>query len=121
MWEPHLTHKTNLVYVAVHDIESKTYADLIVSSWGHKFILIVYDIYSNNILAQPMKNRSDTEAIRAYSIIYDELTAKGLKPLFKTMDNEKSSALKIFMTAREMKFQLVPPRVHRQNIAERAM
>jgi hypothetical protein len=28
MWEPHLTHKTNLVYVAVHDIESKMYADL---------------------------------------------------------------------------------------------
>jgi hypothetical protein len=25
IWEPYLTHKTNLVYVAVHDIESKTY------------------------------------------------------------------------------------------------
>jgi hypothetical protein len=55
------------------------------------------------------------------TIIYDELTAKGLRPLFQTMDNEASTALKTFLTAREMKFQLVPPRVHRQNAAERAI
>jgi hypothetical protein len=126
MWEPHLTHNANLVYVAVHDMESKTYPDLTgtfpsVSSRGHKYILIVYDFDSNNILAQPMKNRSDTEAIRAYTIIYDELTAKGLKPLFQNMDNEASTALKTFLTALKMNFQLVPPHIHRQNAAERAI
>jgi hypothetical protein len=61
MWEPHLTHKTNLVYVTVHGIKIKTFADLTgrfpsVSSRGHTYILIVNDFDSNNILAQPMKN-----------------------------------------------------------------
>jgi hypothetical protein len=126
MWEPHLMHKTNLVYVAVHNIESKMYADLTgrfpsVSSRGHKYILIVYDFDSNNIMGQPIKNRSDTAAIRAYTMIYDELTAKSLKPLFQTMDNEASTVLNFFMTAREMKFQLVPHHVHMQNVAERAI
>jgi hypothetical protein len=68
-----------------------------------------------------MKNRSDTEAIRAYTIIYDELAAKGLKPLFQTIENEATTALKTFLRARKMKLQLVPPRVHRQNAAERAI
>jgi hypothetical protein len=97
--EPQIMHKTNLVYVAVYHIESKTYSDLAgsfpaVSSCGHKYIFIVYDFNSNNILAQPMKNRSDAEAIRAYTIIYDELTAKCLQLVFQTMDNEASTALK---------------------------
>jgi hypothetical protein len=126
MWEPHLMHKTNLVYVTVQEIEIKTYANLTghfksVSIREKKYILTVYDFVSNNILAQAMKNRSDTEAIRAYTIIYDELTTKGLKLLFQTMDNEASTALKTFLTAREMKFQLVPPHVNRQNAAERAI
>jgi hypothetical protein len=50
----------------------------------------------NNILAEPMKSRSDAEAIRAYTVLYDELTAKGLKPLFQTMDDEAYTALKKF-------------------------
>jgi hypothetical protein len=68
-----------------------------------------------------MKNRSDAEAIRAYSKIYDELTSKGLKPKFKTMDNEASTALKHFLHSKDIQFQLVPPHVHRQNAAERAI
>jgi hypothetical protein len=51
-------------------------------------------------------------------VLYNELTAKGLKPLFQTMDNEESSALKKIITSIEMKFQLVPPHIHIQNAAE---
>jgi hypothetical protein len=68
-----------------------------------------------------MKNRSDAEAIRSYSRIYDELTSKGLKPKFKKMDNEASAALKQFLHSKNIQFQLVPPHVHRQNAAERAI
>jgi hypothetical protein len=57
-----------------------------------------------------MKSRSDAEAIRAYIVLYDELTANGLKPIFQTMDKEASTALKIILTSREMKFQLVAER-----------
>jgi hypothetical protein len=68
-----------------------------------------------------MKNRSDAEAIRAYSKIYDEITSKGLKLKFQTMDNESSTALKQFLHSKDIQFQLVPPHVHRQNAAERAI
>jgi hypothetical protein len=68
-----------------------------------------------------MKNRSDAEASRAYSQIYDELTAKLLNLKFQTMDNEASTALKHFLHSKDIQFQLFPPHVHRQNAAERAI
>jgi hypothetical protein len=64
-----------------------------------------------------MKNRSDTEAIRAYTKIYEELTAKGLKPTFQTMDNEAFKALKQFLHSKDIHFQLEAPHFHRQNTA----
>jgi hypothetical protein len=79
----------------------------------------LYDFDTNNIFAEPIKSMSDAEAIRAYTVLYDELTVTGLKPLFQRMDHEASSALKTFLTSREMKFQLVPSRIHIQNAAER--
>jgi hypothetical protein len=82
---------------------------------------VLYDFDTNNILAEPMKSRSDAEAIRAYTVLYNKLTEEGLKTLFQTMDNEASSALKMFLTSREMTFQLLPPHIHRQNATERAI
>jgi hypothetical protein len=125
-YESHITGKTNLVYGAIHDVDGHTYTDLIsrfpkTSSRGYKYILVLFDYDGNSIQAEPMKNRSDAEANRAYSRIYDELTAKGLKPKFQTMDNEASTALKHFLHSKDIKFQLVPPHVHRQNAAERAI
>jgi hypothetical protein len=68
-----------------------------------------------------MKSRSDAEEIRAYKVLYNELTHKVLKPLFQTMDNETPAALNACIISREMKFQLVPPHIYRQNAAERAI
>jgi hypothetical protein len=120
-FEPHITKCMNVVYAAIHAIEGHTYTDLTgrfptTSSRGYKYILVLYDYDSNNIQAEPMKNRSDTEAIRADKRIYKELTAKGLKPPFQTMENEASKALKLFLPSNDIQFQLVPP-----HAAERAM
>jgi hypothetical protein len=82
---------------------------------------VLYDYDGNSIQAELMKNRSDTEAIRAYTRIYDDLTAKGLKPTFQTMDNEASKALKQFLHSKDIQFQLVAPHVHIQHAAERAI
>jgi hypothetical protein len=126
MSETHTKHKTNLIYAVVHNIEGHTYTYLTgrfpaVSSRGYKYILILYDFDMNNIMAEPMKNRSDAESIREYTVIYDELTSKGLKPLSQTMENEASTALKTFFMALQMKFQLILTHIHRQNAAERAI
>jgi hypothetical protein len=83
--------------------------------------VVLYDYDGNIIQAEPMKNRSDTEAIRAYTRIYDELTAKGLTLTFQKMDNEASQALKQFLQSKDIQFQLVPPHLHRKKAAERAI
>jgi hypothetical protein len=111
------------VYAAIHEFEGHTYTDLTggfpkTSSRGYKYILVLYDCGGISIQAEPMKNWSDMEAIRAYTRIYDELTAKGLKPTFQTMGNEASKALKQFLHSKDIHVQLVAPHVHRQNAAE---
>jgi hypothetical protein len=90
--EPHITKCTKIIYVAIHDIQWHTYTDLTgrfptVSSRGYTYILVLYDFDTNNLLAEQMKSKSDAEAIRSYTVIYNELTIKGLTPLFQTMDN----------------------------------
>jgi hypothetical protein len=121
-FEPHITQRTNVIYSAIRSIEGHTYTNITGrfptnSSRGYKYILVLYDCDGNSIQAEPMKNRSDAEAIRAYTKICDELTAKGLKPTFQTMDNEASKALKPFLHSKDIQFQLIPPHVHRQNAA----
>jgi hypothetical protein len=81
-YEPHITERTNVVNAAIHDIEGHTYKNLTgrfpkTTSRGYKYILVLYDYNGNSIQAEPIKNRSDAEAIQAYSIIYDELQQKG--------------------------------------------
>jgi hypothetical protein len=99
--EPHIMERTNLMCAAIYDNEGHIYVDLTgrfpsILSRGYKYILVLQGFDTNNILAEPMKNRSDSEAIRANTVMYDELTSKGLKSLFQTMDNEASKALKTF-------------------------
>jgi hypothetical protein len=68
-----------------------------------------------------MKSRSASEWVKAYDTIHQELTGKGFKPKLQTLDNEASAALKNFFTANDVEYQLVPPRCHRRNAAERAI
>ena len=49
------------------------------------------------------------------------LTERGFKPLTQVLDNECSEKLKTYFRTRGMHFQLVPPHLHRNNSAERAI
>jgi hypothetical protein len=55
-----------------------------------------------------MKSKSGAEWIRAFGIVFDEITAKVFKPKLQTMDNEASAALKNYFTEKEMNYQLAP-------------
>jgi hypothetical protein len=66
-----------------------------------------------------MKSRSASEWVNAYGSIHQELRIKGFKPKLQTLDNEASTALKIFFTAQDIDYQLVPPHCHQRNAAER--
>jgi hypothetical protein len=108
------TVRTHLVYAKVVEITGQIYSDQtgrfpVTSSKGNKYIMVVYDYDSTAILAEPIKNRSERELLRACSKIHKHLTERGLKPQLQKLDNECSEALKTFMRSNSVDFQLVPP------------
>ena len=77
---------------------------------------------SNIILAQPFQSRKDKHRIAAYEQIMTRLEAKGLTVDLQIMDNEASKEYKKTITEKwKVKYQLVPPDMHRRNAAERAI
>jgi hypothetical protein len=82
------TTQTDKTYANVMECHSptgqiysnKTGRFLVQSSQWNKHIMIVYKHDSNAILAEPMKNRTEHEMIRAYGTIHQYLTNRGLKP-----------------------------------------
>jgi hypothetical protein len=83
--------------------------------------MVCYVYYCNYVKVIPMKYRSDSEWVKAYDTILQELTVKGFTPKIQTLDKEASAALKIFFTVNDVHYQLVPPHCHRRNAAERAI
>jgi hypothetical protein len=118
--------RTNLVFLNVTEITGKVSTDQTgrfphVSSRGSKYLMVLYDHDSNAILAEPIKSRSESELLRAYTKLHAYLSERGLKPSFQMLDNECPAALKKFMTANDINFQLVPPYLHHTNAAEKAI
>ena len=91
------------------------------SSRGNNYIMILYDYDSNAILAEPIKNRSQTELLRAYTKLHTLLCSRGFQPQIQLLDNEAPHELKQFLTQQQIDYQLVPPHVHRRNAAKRAI
>jgi hypothetical protein len=125
--EPDLDNgiKTQFVYAATIDA-GQIYTDQtgrfpVVSSEGNKYIMILYDYDSNAILAQPIKDRTAPELLKAFQVMEQELVARGLKPKFMKLDNEASKLLKMYLHQQNITFQLVPSYSHRRNSAERAI
>jgi hypothetical protein len=108
--------KTHLVYANLVD-EGQLYTDLtgkfpVRSSKGNSYVMVCYVYDCNYVKVVPMKSRSASEWVKAYDHIHQELTAKGFKPKLQTLDNEVSAALKLFFTANDVEYQLVPPHCH---------
>lgn len=95
--------KTQHIYAATAEFTdtSMIYSDLTgkfphTSKQGNKYILIIYAYDGNQILAEPMKERTDHEMIRAYKVILEHLKKAGLSPKLQRLDNEASKALQQF-------------------------
>jgi hypothetical protein len=113
------------VYAIVVD-QGQLYKDLtgkfpVRSSKGNSYVMDCYVYDCHYVKVIPMKSRSASEYIKSYDTIHQELTVTGFKPKLQTLDNEASAALKIFFTATDVDYQLVPPHCHRRNAAERAI
>jgi hypothetical protein len=118
--------RTHQVVATVYNTTGETATDQTgkfptTSSRGHKYILILYDYDSNSILAETMRNYSNTEHLRAYNNLHQHLVERGFKPQLQKLDNKASKALKRSIRDKGIDYQLVPPHAHRRNAAERAI
>jgi hypothetical protein len=93
----------------------------VVSIKGNTYIMILYDYDRNAILAQPIKDRTAPELLKAFQVMEQELVACGLKPKIMKLDNEASKLLKTYPHQQNITFQLVPSYSHRRNASERAI
>jgi hypothetical protein len=82
--------------------------------------MILYDYDSNAILAQPIKDRTAPELLKAFQVMEQQLVARGLKPKLMKLDNEASKLLKTYLHQQDITFQLVPPYSHRQMLNSRS-
>jgi hypothetical protein len=117
--EPDIDHgiKTQFVYAATIDA-GQIYTDQtgrfpVVSSKGNTYIMILYDYDSNAILAQPIKDRTAPELLKAFQVMEQALVARGLKPKLMKLDNEASKLLKMYLHQQDIIFQVIPPYSHR--------
>lgn len=123
------TDRTHCVFASITDIASPTgliFSDQtgafpMTSIHGSKYLMLVYDYDSNAILVEPLKTRQGSEILKAFTKIYELLTARGLRPRLQRLDNEISTALKNFLKRNNVDYQLTPAGIHRRNAAERAI
>jgi hypothetical protein len=91
------------------------------SSRGHQYIMVLFEINSNAILVETMKNRTTGEMIQAYQVLMDCLCSVGVTPKMHILNNKCSAEFKERIKLNNMQYQLVPPHDHRRNIAEEAI
>jgi hypothetical protein len=120
------TTRTHCAFVKTVPISGTVYSDqtgrfLTTSSRGTKYVMIFYDYGSSAILAEPLKSRSASELLRAFSTLHQHLTDRGLRPSLQIVGNECPATLKAFMLQTGTKYQLAPPNMHRTNAAEKAI
>jgi hypothetical protein len=130
--ESHATHcprpttKQKTIFFKVYNLEDKTkpkmYTDLTgrlpkKSSRGHQYIMVLIEMDSNAILVAAIKNRLAGEKICAYQELVVCLCSAGIQPKLHLLDNECSAEFREKIKSNDMKYQLVSPHDHRQNIA----
>jgi hypothetical protein len=106
--------------------EGRSYSDLTgrfpcKSDRGNQYVLVLYVYDDNAILVEPVKNRSESEQVKAYKSLLERAN-KGSQLKMHWMDNEASKAVKdVLVNTYKLTYQLVPPHIHRRNAAERAI
>ena len=119
-------HKTKELHIWDQP-SSKLYTDdcerlLIRSRSVNEYIMIAYHCDSNTLLQDPFVNRKDKHRIRAYTSIMQRSADRGHHVDVQILDNEFSTDFKKTIVEDWCAtYQLVPPNLHRRNVAERAI
>ena len=83
--------------------------------------MIFYDYDYNLILYNPIKTRQAAEITSSWKTLFLKRQTNGHAPELYILENECSEELRKSFKKYQVTFQLVPPHVHRQNAAERAI
>ena len=70
---------------------------------GNKYIMMLFETIGNNILVDPMRNRTSGEMIRAYQVLIDRMKKKDMHPTMHLLDNECSAEFKETIKENKMK------------------
>ena len=109
-----------------HAPKHKAFGDLtgqfpVKTSRGHRYIYLLYDYDSNAILVEPVQNRQAQTIAKAWKKLTDRLWQQGHPYLHFVLDNELSTNLVNAFKKYDIKYECVPPNLHRRNSAERAI
>jgi hypothetical protein len=102
------------------------YADLTglspaVSSLGNKYIMILHHVDSNSTWAEAMQNQLGGKLILARDRELAGIRRCGLIPKHQFLDNQASAEYKVAIEASSVTYELVPPKEHQHNMAEKAI
>ena len=95
---------------------------LVLSRSGNNFLMLSYHVDTNVILVEPFESCHDRHHLAAADRIMTRLTKRGHGVDLQILDNKFSAAYKLHIEEKwGTKLQLVPPDVHRRNIAKRSI
>ena len=93
----------------------------VISSRGNKYIMVMHHYNFNSIIAELPKSWPAADITATFDNVYTYFTSRGYKIIIHKLDNEASSLLPNSIRTKDVEYQLVPPHIHRQNLAERAI
>jgi hypothetical protein len=91
------------------------------STAKNKYVYLLYDYASNHIFAEPIQSTLDADITRAFDVVIKKLKAAGNMPENHMLDNQCGKLQIAALEKHGIKFQIVPPGMHRRNAAERAI
>ena len=118
--------QTYTCFVAVYKPTGKIYTDQtgqfpIVLAQGNKYVMILYYINSNAILAKPFATKSATSIKTTFQKLLEAINIAGHCPTTHWLDNKCPGKLQALLQKEHIDFQLAPPRVHWRNAPKRAI
>ena len=91
------------------------------SASGNNYVMILFDYDLNACLMEALRNRKGPTMLKVHTRLHTRLTKAGLCPRFIMMDNKCTNALKQFLLAENIGFQLTIVGIHQCNTTERAI
>ena len=92
----------------------------VTSSTGNKYVMVVYNHESNEIITDTLKKKAVDEQLNNIAKFHTFLREHGI-PKINVMDNECPEVFKAYLRNNKSELQLFPKKLHRTNTSEKAI